>query len=428
MVLVEAVDPLRFRLRRLPQLAGEGDGAVVVRPHHAVAAAVAEQQVVIDTRRQLAREQRLHESPLRLHVVPGRYHRRRVLDAQLGGRFAAPGRRQRDEQLDGRHLRAAVEEEIAHHQPAHAVRRDIELLEAVLQLQVEQLPHEQVRHGVDGGAGGIVEKPRLVAAAIDVVEEVAPILRRAAGAVHEQDGNLARVVGFEEVDVAAHLAEELHRRPIALAAVFGREQRIVEVGDGARLGAVRGLGAAGVKLGARRDRQAGGGLFQDDVEIGDDTRAGGDDRLRAEVFAGRLAGVEGEIAVAVAEGEQPVAAAVGHRQLEAAGLVQPGAVRQRDAAEALRVGGDDDGSVPAGRCADAADEDGRGERRLRLLPQLDEGAGAEGGAQCDERDEAERPQGCERGGSASAPGIAARGCPAIQFCPGGMPFGNSSSA
>lgn len=94
-----------------------------------------------------------------------------MFDAQRRARLAAPRRGQRDELADVRKLLAVIEEEAAHDEPAHAVRDDVQALEAVTQLQVRQLPVQQVRHRFERCAGRILEKPRLIARAIETFEE-----------------------------------------------------------------------------------------------------------------------------------------------------------------------------------------------------------------------------------------------------------------
>lgn len=69
-VLVEALHHARFGLRRRAQLARERHRSVVVGPHEAVAAAVAEEEVVVDAGRERPLEERAHEGAVGLHVAP----------------------------------------------------------------------------------------------------------------------------------------------------------------------------------------------------------------------------------------------------------------------------------------------------------------------------------------------------------------------
>ena len=71
---------------------------------------------------------------------------------------------------------------------------------------------------LDRQAGRVVVHPGWYLLAIEPADEVAPVLRRAAGAVDEEHRHLVRIEGLEQVDAAALFLHEAERLPQPLAA------------------------------------------------------------------------------------------------------------------------------------------------------------------------------------------------------------------
>ena len=101
----------------------------------------------------------------------------------------------------------------AGHQPTHAMRDDPEALKAVPHVQGLQPLMEFLRDDLEANGGRIVEEPRLESLAVEAVDEAGPIPGMAGGAMHEENGNLVLIEGFEEVDSRPDVEEEVCRLP-----------------------------------------------------------------------------------------------------------------------------------------------------------------------------------------------------------------------
>ncbi len=270
---------------------------------------------------------------------------------------------------------------IAGHMAPHAVGRHVKSLKSVFSVQLADLHGHQPGHGLQARPGRIVVDPDLVPGAVEVVDEVAPVLGGARRTVDQEDRDLPRIVGFQEIDVGTVLPEEFEGRPEPSDALLAGEDRITDVHDRPRLRAVPAMSALGV--------------FGQDVE-GDlpaDIRIPGEhnghlrnrsprrraDRQVVAVPQGdsrRLSRIEDPVPVSVLEGEEPVPASR-HQELVRARLMEDRVVGDPEPSIHLFAGDDDDGALgrfPAvDRSRDQAGIPGEGV----VLPQVEQGTAAQ---------------------------------------------------
>ena len=175
------------------------------------------------------------------------------------------------------------------------MRDNIQGFKGVFPVQFVEFCLQEKINGVQPGAGRIIKDPGLVAGAVEIPDETAPVLGGAGGAVHEKNRRFLGIVGLQEKNIAAGSPEIFQRRPEAAGSVFGGKGRVVEVGH--KTGGSRRLafaaGKCGEAAGKCRSRFPAGGI-QRNVQPHDDTAHLRFHPIGLPVKAGRFTRVIGE--------------------------------------------------------------------------------------------------------------------------------------
>src|SRR4051812_10889617 len=74
-------------------------------------------------------------------------------------------------------------------------------------------------------------EPELIPGAVQVFDEVTPVLGAAADPIDEEDGDALRIIGLREVDSGGIAMQEIQRTPESAAAGVRGEPFIIEGGN-----------------------------------------------------------------------------------------------------------------------------------------------------------------------------------------------------